>query len=134
VPQVVTLGALDMADFGPIDTVPDEYADRNLFEHSPEVTLMRTSPAECRQVGEEIAEKLNAAAGLTELFVPLEGVSKMAVNGQPFHDPEADEALFETLRENLDREKVAIHEYETDINDSEFATAMAERLHKLCSN
>ncbi len=134
VPQVVTLGALDMADFGPIDTVPDEYADRTLFEHSPEVTLMRTSPAECRQIGAEIAEKLNAANGPTELFVPLEGISKMAVDGQPFHDPEADEALFEELRENIDREKVTIHEYETDVNDSEFATAMAERLHKLLND
>jgi len=131
VPQIVTLGALDMADFGPIDTVPEEYADRHLFEHSPEVTLMRTSPGECRQLGAEIAEKLNAARGPTELFVPLEGVSKMSVEGGPFHDPDADEALFEALREHVDPEAVTIHEYETDVNDAEFATDMAQRLHEL---
>jgi uncharacterized protein (UPF0261 family) len=131
VPQVVSLGALDMVNFGPLDTVPERYRDRNLYVHNPTITLMRTTAEECRRIAEILAQKLNAATGPTELFIPLRGVSLIAVEGQVFHDPEADAALIETLRERIDRTRVVVHELDTDVNDPLFALAMADRLHAL---
>ena len=128
-PQVVSLGALDMVNFGPLDTVPQDFRDRNLYEHNPTVTLMRTTADECTKLGSTIARKLNAATGPVTLFVPLEGVSIIDAEGQPFHDPDADRALFDALRENLD-ENVEVREIEANVNDPEFATAMADRLHE----
>jgi uncharacterized protein (UPF0261 family) len=131
IPQVVSLGALDMVNFGPLDSVPERYRDRNLYVHNPTITLMRTTPEDCREIGAIVARKLNAATGPTVLYVPLRGVSAIATEGQPFHDPEADEALFATLREQVDASRVEVHEVEADVNDPAFALAMANRLHEL---
>jgi uncharacterized protein (UPF0261 family) len=131
IPQVVSLGALDMVNFGPLDSVPERYRERNLYVHNPTVTLMRTTPEECREIAVLLARKLNAATGPTELYIPLRGVSMIATEGQVFHDPAADEALFSTLRELIDTSKVEVHEVEADVNDPEFALAMANRLHEL---
>jgi uncharacterized protein (UPF0261 family) len=128
-PQVVSLGALDMVNFGPRETVPERFEKRNLYVHNPTVTLMRTTPEECEQLGREIGSKLTAATGPTALFIPLGGVSMIAVEGQPFHDAEADAALLRGLHETLDG--VEVHELQQDINDPAFATAMANRLHEL---
>jgi uncharacterized protein (UPF0261 family) len=129
VPQVVSLGALDMVNFGPRETVPERFAERNIYVHNPTVTLMRTTPEECAELGRRIGRKLSGASGPTALFVPLGGVSMIDVEGQPFHDPEADAALFAGLRETL--EEVEVHEVEADVNDPELAVAMADRLHAL---
>jgi uncharacterized protein (UPF0261 family) len=130
IPQVVSLGALDMVNFGPFESVPAEFRDRLLYKHNPTVTLMRTTPEECAALGRTIARKLNEARGPLTVFVPLKGVSLIATEGQVFHDPAADEALFGTLRENLDPE-VDLRELDLDVNDPEFAHALAERLHTL---
>jgi uncharacterized protein (UPF0261 family) len=130
IPQVVSLGALDMVNFGPLETVPERFQGRRLYEHNPTVTLMRTTAEECAELGRILAEKLNAANGPLTLFVPLGGVSAIATEGQPFHDPEADEALIGALREHLDP-SVEVRALATDINDPEFAEAMADRLHEL---
>jgi uncharacterized protein (UPF0261 family) len=127
VPQVVSLGALDMVNFGARDTVPAQFEDRNLYVHNPSVTLMRTTPEECAELGRTIARKLSSARGPVALFVPLKGVSAIDVEGGPFFDPSADEALFQALRENLTA-NVELHELEHNINDAEFALAMADRL------
>jgi uncharacterized protein (UPF0261 family) len=132
VPQVVSLGALDMVNFGPMETVPQIFRTRNLHVHNPTVTLMRTTPEECAELGERIARKLSSATGPTALFVPLRGVSMIAMEGQPFHDPDADRALFSAVRENLGP-NVELHELDTDINDPSFAIAMADRLHEMLS-
>jgi uncharacterized protein (UPF0261 family) len=129
-PQVVSLGALDMVNFGPRETVPAQFEDRNLYVHNPTVTLMRTTAGECAELGRTIAHKLSAATGPTALFVPLGGVSMIDVPGQPFHDPEADEALVASLKDGLG-ENVELHERDEDVNDPAFATAMADRLHEL---
>jgi uncharacterized protein (UPF0261 family) len=126
-PQVVSLGALDMVNFGAPDTVPDEFGDRTMYQHNPSVTLMRTTPEETAQLGRQIAEKLSAATGPTALFIPLRGVSMIAVEGQPFYDPDADAALFEAIREHLSS-SVELIEMDCDINDPAFAAAMAEKL------
>jgi uncharacterized protein (UPF0261 family) len=129
VPQVVSLGALDMVNFGPRETVPERFEGRNLYVHNPTITLMRTTAEECAELGRRIGRKLSAATGPTVLYVPLRGVSMIDVEGQPFHDPGADDALFAGLRETLDG--VEVHEADTDVNDPELAVAMADRLHEL---
>jgi uncharacterized protein (UPF0261 family) len=130
-PQVVSLGALDMVNFGPRDTVPAQFEGRNLYVHNPTITLMRTTAEEMGELGRRIAGKLNGAEGPTVLFVPLKGVSAIDVEGQPFRDADADEALFAALREGVDPDKVEVHEVEADVNDPAFAVAMADRLHEL---
>ena len=130
IPQVVSLGALDMVNFGPFESVPARFSERLLYKHNPTVTLMRTTPEECAELGRVIAQKLNRAQGPLTVFVPLKGVSLIATEGQVFHDPAADEALFGALREHLDPD-VDVRELELDVNDPEFANAMADRLHAL---
>jgi len=125
-PQVVSLGALDMVNFGPRATVPAQFEGRTLYEHNPTVTLMRTSPEECRELGRQVGRKLSGATGPTALFVPLKGVSMIAVEGQPFHDPTADEALLAGLAETIG--DVEVHRLDLDINDERFAVAVADRL------
>jgi len=129
-PQVVSLGALDMVNFGPRESVPERFADRNLYVHNPTITLMRTTPEECLALGREIGHKLSAATGPTALFIPLKGVSMIAVEGQVFHDPEADAALLQGLHETLGP-AVEVHQLDLDVNDPAFATAMADRLHAM---
>ncbi len=126
-PQVVSLGALDMVNFGPVDTVPEKFQGRNLYKHNATVTLMRTTPAENAQLGEMIARKLNAAKGPVTLFIPLKGVSMIATEGGPFHDAEADKALIDTLKKNLNS-NVEVQELDMDINDPRFAKAMTDKL------
>jgi uncharacterized protein (UPF0261 family) len=130
VPQVVSLGALDMVNFGPRETVPERFAGRNLYVHNPSVTLMRTTAEECAELGRRVAVRLSAATGPVALYVPLRGVSAIAVEGGPFFDPAADEALFTAVREHL-APSVELHELDTDINDPAFAAAMAARLDDL---
>jgi uncharacterized protein (UPF0261 family) len=130
IPQVVSLGALDMVNFGPLETVPPQFKDRNLYVHNATVTLMRTTRDECAELGRIIARKLNAAKGPLTVFVPLRGVSMIDVVDKPFYDAEADAALMGELRAGL-RPDVELVEVDTDINDPAFATAMAERLDAL---
>ncbi len=128
IPQVVSVGALDMVNFGPMDTVPAQFKDRNLYKHNPTVTLMRTTADELKSIGHEIASRLADATGKTTLILPLKGVSMIDVEGQPFYDAEADKALFDTLRTELANSDVEIVELDTDINDKEFAVAAAKKL------
>ena len=127
IPQVVSTGALDMVNFGPRDSVPDEFEGRRFHVHNPQVTLMRTTPEENAELGRIVAEKLNAATGPTALALPLGGVSMLDVEGEDFHDPDADAALFDALREHLD-DDVELLELDVPINDDAFAEAMVERL------
>ena len=126
-PQVVSLGALDMVNFGARDTVPPQFEGRNLYVHNPSITLMRTTAEENAELGRRIARKLSAATGPVSLFVPLKGVSMIDAEGQPFHDPEADAALFAALREGVGPD-VELIELDCNVNDDEFADAMVAKL------
>jgi uncharacterized protein (UPF0261 family) len=127
VPQVVSLGALDMVNFGPRESVPARFAERNLYVHNPSVTLMRTTPEECAEIGRRLGAKLSAATGPVALFVPLRGISAISGEGGPFFDPAADAALLAGLHETLDP-SVEVHEVDAHVNDPAFADAMAGRL------
>jgi uncharacterized protein (UPF0261 family) len=128
IPQVVSVGALDMCNFGPMDTVPEKFKDHTFYKHNPTVTLMRTTVEENEQVGKKIAEKLNMAKERTVLMLPLKGVSGIDIEGQPFYDAEADQMLFDTLRKHVDPSVVEIIEMDCDINDPSFAEAAAQKL------
>ena len=126
-PQIVSLGALDIANFGPIDTVPERFRQRNLYEHNPAVTLMRTNHDECARLGEIVAGKLGRARGPVTVFIPRRGFSALGIAGGVFHDPDADGALVGSLIANLDP-SIEVVDMDTDVNDPGFATAMAECL------
>lgn len=128
IPQVVSVGALDMVNFGPWDTVPSEFANRNLYKHNPTVTLMRTTVDEVAEIGKAIAEKLNMASEKTALYLPLKGVSAIDAKGQPFYGPDEDAVLYETLKKNVNTEVVEIIEMDNNINDQIFAEAAAQKL------
>lgn len=127
VPQVVSVGAMDMVNFGADGTVPERYADRNLYPYNPGVTLMRTTPSENRALGREIAEKVSRSTGFAEVHVPAWGFSQISVAGAPFHDPEADGAMIASLREHL-HPRIPLHVHDTDINDPGFALEITQAL------
>lgn len=133
IPQVVSVGALDMVNYGAADTVPSQFHDRTLYRHNATVTLMRTSPDECREIGRRIAAQLAHATGPVVLMLPLRGVSMLDAEGKPFHDPAADAALFQSLREHASP-NVVIKEIDAHINDPEFADALAEEMLSLLSS
>jgi uncharacterized protein (UPF0261 family)/ABC-type branched-subunit amino acid transport system ATPase component len=124
-PYVGSCGALDMVNFGAWDTVPERFKGRRLYRHNPTVTLMRTTVDECRAIGAFLADKLNAMAGPVRFLIPEGGVSSIDRPGQPFHDPDADRALFETIEQRLrvgaDRKLVRLP---LNINDEAFADAL----------
>lgn len=130
VPQVISLGALDMVNFGPPDTVPERFRGRRFYQHNPTVTLMRTTPEENDRLGKEIAEKASAARGPTAVLVPLRGVSAIDMEGQPFWWPEADGALFQSLR-NWMAPQVDVIELDLHINDPAFAQTAVHTLLQL---
>jgi uncharacterized protein (UPF0261 family) len=129
VPWVGSVGALDMVNFGAPDTVPERCRGRLLYEHNAQVTLMRTTPDECRDAARFLARKLNGCDGPVRLVLPLRGVSALDVEGGPFADPAATEALVGTLREELhqtdDRRLV---ETDLHVNDPEFAARLVAEL------
>jgi uncharacterized protein (UPF0261 family) len=127
VPQVISLGALDMVNFGPPETVPEKFRGRRFYQHNPTVTLMRTTPEENDRLGKEIAEKASAARGPTAVLVPRRGVSAIDRAGQPFWWPEADDALFQSLRQWMSP-RVRLIEADLHINDPEFADLAARTL------
>jgi len=127
IPQVVSVGALDMVNFGPIETVPERFRSRTLYKHNDAVTLMRTTADECITIAKGIAGQLNRATGPTVVVLPLRGVSAIDVEGKPFYDPDADRALFQTLREHLSP-SIRIVEVDTHINDPAFAETVANEM------
>jgi uncharacterized protein (UPF0261 family) len=127
IPQVVSVGALDMVNFGPLDSVPARFRDRNLYQHNATVTLMRTTRDECREIGRRIGEQLSRASGSVTLVLPLRGVSMLDAPGQPFHDPDADAALFASLRDQVGP-RVRVREIDAHVNDAEFARALSDEL------
>jgi uncharacterized protein (UPF0261 family) len=125
VPYVGSCGALDMVNFGARSTVPAQFADRNLYEHNPQVTLMRTTPDECVQIARFLARGLNACDGPVRFLLPTGGVSALDAPGQAFWDPEADEALFSTLEAEVQQtDRRRVKRLPQHINDPGFADAL----------
>jgi uncharacterized protein (UPF0261 family) len=132
VPWVGSCGALDMVNFGAMETVPQRFRGRNLYVHNPQVTLMRTTPAENAAIGAWIAERLNHCDGPIRLLIPERGVSAIDAPDKPFYDPEADAALFNALEKTLKPTatrrliRLPLH-----INDPAFAEALVTNFHQV---
>lgn len=131
IPQVVAPGCLDMVNFAQLDTVPNHYAQRLLYNWSPDVTLMRTNEEENIQLGQIIAEKLNQSKGKVAILLPLRGISIVSSEGNLFHRPEIDEVLFRTIKD-LASDNIKVLEIDQNINDKQFAeqavNALLERM------
>ena len=127
IPQVIVPGCLDMVNFWAPDTVPEEYNDRKLYKWNPNITLMRTNVKENKLLGEIIATKANASNGPVSIFLPLRGVSILDSQGHEFWWPEADQALFDSIKANV-APNVLVREMDNNINDLVFAEAVTEQL------
>jgi len=127
VPAVVSTGCLDMVNFGPPETVPAKFKGRKFYQHNPQVTLMRTTPEECRKLGGMLAEKLNLSTGPVTVLLPLRGGSVIGAPGGPFHDADADAGLYASLKAAL-RPGIQIVELDCAVNDPMFAEACAQTL------
>jgi len=126
IPQVVSVGATDMVNFGPRETVPEKFAQRQFHIHNANVTLMRTTPEECAAIGRDIARKVAAADGPATIVLPLRGVSAIDCNGQPFEDSEARQSLFDAICS--EHGVIELIERDEHINDESFAKFAAEKL------
>jgi uncharacterized protein (UPF0261 family) len=127
VPAVVAPGCLDMVNFWAPSSVPEKYRGRLFYPHNPNITLMRTSASECRELGRIVAEKLNLSVGPLAVYVPLQGLSMIDSPGGPFWDPAADRELFDALVSHL-RDDIPVTEMDCNINAPQFAEACAESL------
>jgi uncharacterized protein (UPF0261 family)/ABC-type branched-subunit amino acid transport system ATPase component len=124
-PYIGSVGALDMVNFGPRDTVPEKFRGRKLVVHNPNVTLMRTTREENRAFGEWIGERLNQMSGPVRFLLPEGGVSLLDAPGQPFHDPEADAALFEAILKSVRQTpQRRVERVRGNINDPAFIEAV----------
>lgn len=126
IPQVVSVGAVDMVNFYAPDSVPARYKGRKFYQHNPVVTLMRTTSEENTRIGADLGAKVAAAKGPKSILLPKRGVSAIDAAGQPFDDPEARQALFTAIRQSA--KGVEIAELDNHINDPEFADAAARKL------
>ena len=132
-PHLIVPGCVDMANFGPIETVPEKYrSGRNLYEWNPAITLMRTTVEENAQMGKIFAEKANAARGPVAFLLPLRGVSILDGEGERFCDREADAALFSALKEHL-KPTIRVEECDANINDAAFSERAVELMLELIS-
>ena len=123
-PWVGSVGAMDMVNFGPRETVPDKFGGRRFVIHNPNVTLMRTTLQENRSIGEWMGARINQMEGPVRLLLPEGGVSALDAPGKPFHDPEADAALFEALEQTVRQTaQRRIERIKANINDDSFIAA-----------
>lgn len=127
IPHLIVPGCVDMANFGPIATVPERYRDRSLYEWNPNVTLMRTNIEENRKMGEIFAKKANEAEGRVAFLLPLKGVSILDSEGERFWWPEADQAMFDAIKKNI-KPDIEVVEIDANINDKEFAEKAVEMM------
>ena len=126
-PAIVVPGCLDMVNFGEQESVPERFAGRRFYVHNPQVTLMRTTPEECAELGRVLAEKINRYTAPVTVLLPRRAISVISAEGGAFHDPEADEALFSSLTDGL-ADGVEVRSLDLEINDPEFARACSEAL------
>ena len=127
IPYVVSVGALDMVNFGAKETVPEQFQKRTLHVHNAQVTLMRTTAEENKKFASWMANKLNQSQVPIQVLIPEKGVSLIDDEGQPFYDPEADAALFEGLESQIvQTEGRVVKRFDNNINDAGFAQALVK--------
>jgi uncharacterized protein (UPF0261 family) len=134
VPAIVTPGCLDMVNFGEPDSIPAKFSGRTFYRHNPQVTLMRTTPEECAELGRILAQKVNFSTGPVTVLLPKRAISIISAEGKLFYNPAADAALFDAIKKHL-RSDIPLMELDCEINDPAFAEACAnELLHHLTAS
>jgi len=133
VPAIVTPACMDMVNFWAPETVPEKFKDRTFYPHNPNITLMRTTPEECEQLGRIMAERLNGSTGPVTVLFPLRGLSMIDAEGASFWWPEADQALLQALKSHL-RDDIPLIEMDCNVNDPEFSKQCAETLLAMMAN
>lgn len=126
-PQVVVPGCLDMVNFGPIDTVPEQYGKRQLYKWAPDVTLMRTNEIENRKLGEKLSDKINRSRGQVKVLLPLNGLSEIDSEGKAFHRPDIDRILFDTIENSINK-NIELIKIDAHINEPSFAEQAVDAL------
>ncbi len=127
VPSIVTPGCLDMVNFGEPSSIDKKFAGRKFYPHNPQVTLLRTTPEECKQLGRMVAEKVNQYSAPTTVLFPTRAISVISASGGAFHDPSADQALLDSLKQQL-RPEIPLEVLDVEINDEAFADACVKAL------
>lgn len=130
VPQVVVPGCLDMVNFAQMDTVPEQYKDRKLYSWAPDVTLMRTNEEENRILGERLVQKVNQSTAPVTILLPTKGISQIDAEGGVFYQPEADQALFESIKKHS-QDPVKVAEVNAHINDQKFSAYIVSSLQEM---
>jgi uncharacterized protein (UPF0261 family) len=133
IPTVLVPGCVDMANFNSVESMPEKYQSRNLYQWNPNVTLLRTNAEENREMGRMIAHAANESTGPAAILLPLKGVSMLDSPDGRFWDPEADAACFDTIKETV-RSDIPVHELDYNINDPEFSGAVAKALLELLNS
>src|SRR5690606_16537133 len=127
IPQVIVPGCMDMVNFGPMDTVPEKYSNRQLYSWAPDVTLMRTNIEENIRLGEILGGKINQSFGPVIVLLPERGISQLDDQGKEFYNPEVNQVLFDSIKRKV-REPVSVFELDAHINESFFATMAVNSL------
>ena len=127
IPQVISPGAISCNTYGPPETIPEKFRDRQFVRHSALYTNVRTNANELRELAKEQAKRVNTGKGPIEWFIPMKGFCSYSVEGGPLYNPEADRAYVETIKSEL-REDIPVYIRDLDINDPAFATEAAEHL------
>ncbi|KAK6544866.1 hypothetical protein TWF694_001546 [Orbilia ellipsospora] len=132
-PTIISIGALDCINFGPKDTLPERYEDRLIHVHNSAVTLVRTNEEENKHLGEVISARIKENLDddhvkKVQVWLPLKSVSIIDQEGAVFRDEPADKALHESIKSGLSECSVKVHEEPLDINDPQFAKAVARSL------
>jgi uncharacterized protein (UPF0261 family) len=122
-----------MVNFWGMSTVPGKYRDRLLYSWNDNITLMRTTPEENAILGRILAEKANRSKGELAIFLPLQGLSELDAPGKPFWWPEANQALFDAIKEHI-RKDIPVYELDCNINDPQFAKAVTDKLLEMLRN
>nr|ABB45848.1 hypothetical protein [Eutrema halophilum] len=133
IPLVLSVGALDMVNFGSKDTIPSHFQTRKIHVHNEQVSLIRTTVEENKKFAKFIADKLNESTSKVRVCLPEKGVSALDAPGKPFCDPEASGALINELQRLIQAsEDRQVNIYSHHINDPEFAEALVASFLEIC--
>lgn len=132
IPQVIVPGGADTIVLPPMADLPDKFKNgRVLNYHNPTMTTMRTNVEENKKIGQFMVEKLKKAEVPVTVLIPKGGLSSIDKPGAIFYMPEANEMLFNTLKEGLKGTKVTVIEDERHLYDPGFGELAADLLDQM---
>jgi uncharacterized protein (UPF0261 family) len=132
IPQVIAPSGINLAGCGPTRKIDVErFASRErVFKMDALRHVCRYYIDELQQGARAFADKLNMAKGPTSFMIPRRGWSSLENEGSVLYLPEEDVSFTEELRKHL-RPDIEIQEVDYNLEDPEFAVALAEKLASL---